>query len=117
MSRLELKNKTSFRRKNKVRAKLKKQLNKPRLSVVISNRHVYAQIIDDTNSQTLAAATSLGTTSKGSLVEIAKAVGEDIALKAKAKKLKEVKFDRGAKLYHGRVKAFAEKAREEGLKF
>ncbi|MEX0751401.1 MAG: 50S ribosomal protein L18 [Xanthobacteraceae bacterium] len=93
-----------------------------RLSVFRSSQHIYAQIIDDIKGETLVAASSLEKTMRGSLksggnVEAAKAVGKLIAERALAKGLKDVVFDRGSYLYHGRVKALADAARESGLKF
>lgn len=117
MSRLNSKSNNAFRRKNRVRSTLDNVSDRVRLSVLVSNRHVAAQIIDDTEGKTLVSSSSLGKKSEGNLTDIAASVGSDIAKKAKAKKISEVKFDRGAKLYHGRIKAFAEAARKEGLKF
>ncbi|MEX0668210.1 MAG: 50S ribosomal protein L18 [Candidatus Saccharimonadales bacterium] len=94
---------------------------RPRLSVNISNRQVTAQIIDDDNGKTLAYSTSLTdgakTKAKASMSDKAALVGSDIAKKALKLDLKQVVFDRGTKLYHGRVKAIADAAREEGLEF
>ncbi len=90
---------------------------RPRLSVTISNRHVSAQIIDDTKSVTLAAVSTAGKKQTGTLTEQAAAIGKEIAKKAKTKKITQVAFDRGNKLYHGRVKALADAARNEGLEF
>lgn len=117
MGRLELKYKNQFRRQNKVRKTVNGSSERPRLSVVVSNRHVSAQIIDDSAGKTLVSSTSIGHKNDTNLTKVAIIVGKDIAQKAKTKKLKEVKFDRGSKLYHGRIKAFADSAREEGLKF
>lgn len=92
----------------------------PRLSVFRSNKEIYAQIIDDTNGNTVAAASSKDKTLAGNKVnktEQAKAVGAAIAEKAKAAGIAQVIFDRGGYLYHGRVKALADAAREAGLKF
>ena len=87
-----------------------------------SNKHIYAQIIDDSKGTTLTAASSLDTDAKkdvkhGGNVAAAKAVGKLVAERAKAKGIDAVLFDRGGYLYHGRVKALAEAAREAGLKF
>ncbi len=92
----------------------------PRLCVFRSNTGIYAQIIDDETKNTLVAASSLDKDLKlnnGSNVEAAKVVGESIAKKAVAKSITKVVFDRGGYLYHGRVKALAESARENGLEF
>jgi large subunit ribosomal protein L18 len=105
------------RRKNRVRYKLKKNTSRHRLSVFVSNSHIYAQLIDDLNSNTVLSSSSLQLKAKSINVEIAKKVGSDIANKAKKAKIKEVVFDRSAYLYHGRVKALASAARENGLVF
>ena len=111
------------RRRQRVRYKLRLAANgRPRLSVFRSSRHIYAQIIDDTVGRTLAAASSLDAGVKSSLKsgadrEAASAVGKLIAERAKAAGIEQVVFDRGAYLYHGRVKALADAAREGGLQF
>ena len=92
------------------------------LSVFRSSKHIYAQLIDDNKGQTLVAASSLEKTmraagGKGANIEAAKAVGKLIAQRAKEKGIKDVVFDRGGYLYHGRVKALADAAREGGLNF
>lgn len=115
MSRLKVKNNSTMRRAKRVRATLSAHSNRPRLSVTISNQYVSAQIIDDETHKTLAAATTIGKKLSGSMTERAQAVGKEIAKKAKAKKIDSVAFDRGPKLYHGRIKALADAAREEGL--
>lgn len=92
---------------------------RPRLSVFRSNKEIYAQLIDDNAGKTLAAASSRDKAidAKGTKTEIAVAVGKAIAEKAKKAGIETVAFDRGGNLYHGRVKALAEGAREAGLKF
>lgn len=92
---------------------------RPRLAVFRSNKEIYAQIIDDRNGVTLAAASSRdkGASVEGTKIEQANAVGKSIAEKALAKGISSVAFDRGGNLYHGRVKSLAEGAREGGLKF
>ena len=92
---------------------------RPRLSIFRSNKEIYAQVIDDNAGKTLAAASSRdkGIDAKGTKTEIANAVGKAIAEKAKSAGVETVAFDRGGNLYHGRVKALAEGAREGGLKF
>ena len=93
---------------------------KPRLNVFRSNKQIYAQIIDDETKTTLVSASSLDKDLKitnGSNVEAAKVVGKAIAEKATKAKITKVVFDRGGYLYHGRVKALAEAARENGLEF
>lgn len=111
------------RRKERVRISLrKKAADRVRLSVFRSGKHIYAQLIDDKKGVTLASASSLDKEVKGKLkststVEAAKSVGVAIAKKAQEAKVKEVVFDRGGYLFHGRVKALADAAREAGLSF
>lgn len=111
------------RRAFRTRYKLKKTAaGKPRLSVFRSNNNIHAQIIDDVNGVTLAAASTLDKELKGKLKsssnkEAAAAVGKLVAKRAKEAKVEEVVFDRGSFLYHGRIKSLAEAAREAGLKF
>lgn len=112
------KNKVRKKRHARVRVKVQGTTEVPRLNVFRSNTNIYAQIIDDTKGVTLAQASSLKfeNTSKSS-VEAAKEVGKLIALVAKEKGIEKVVFDRGGYLYHGRVKALADAARENGLVF
>ncbi|HZS64690.1 MAG TPA: 50S ribosomal protein L18 [Xanthobacteraceae bacterium] len=111
------------RRRASVRRAIKMAAGgRKRLSVFRSSQHIYAQIIDDIKGETLVAASSLEKPMRSSLksggnVEAAKAVGKLIAERALAKGLKDVVFDRGSYLYHGRVKALADAAREGGLNF
>lgn len=111
------------RRKLRVRAGLRKiRTDRPRLSVHRTSQHIYAQIIDDAQQKTLAAASTLDTSLKGDLksganIDAAKRVGALVAERAKAAGVTQVRFDRGAFLFHGRVKALAEAAREAGLDF
>ena len=111
------------RRRARVRRAVKAAANgRPRLSVHRSSKHIYAQIIDDTSGVTLVAASSLEKAMRESLktgadVEAAKSVGKLIAERAKEKGVASVVFDRGRFIYHGRVKALAESAREGGLDF
>ena len=111
------------RRKASVRKAVKKAAGaRKRLSVHRSSQHIYAQIIDDVKGETLVAASSLEKTMRekqktGANIEAAKAVGKLIAERAKEKGIKEVVFDRGGYLYHGRIKALADAAREGGLNF
>ncbi len=115
--------KTTIKR-NKIKKRIRKVVfgskDKPRLSVFRSNKEIYAQIIDDVNSSTIVAASSvdkdlkLKTTNK---IEISKIVGDSIAKKAIKAGVKKVSFDRNGYLYHGRVKSLAEGAREAGLNF
>lgn len=116
MDRILQKNKNKIRRKNRIRSKVVGTTVRPRLSVHISNQHVTAQIIDDSKNKTIVSANSYGL-KEGSLKEKANTVGSEIAKLAKTKKIKEVVLDRNGRLYHGRVKAFAESARKEGLEF
>lgn len=104
-------------RSRRTRARLSGSAERPRLSVHISNRQVQAQIIDDTSGRTLAASSSLGQKGAANLTEKAVFVGGDIAKKAAKAKVKQVVFDRGHRLYHGRIKAMAEAARAGGLEF
>ncbi|HEX8924110.1 MAG TPA: 50S ribosomal protein L18 [Patescibacteria group bacterium] len=113
-----IENNTKIRRLLRVRAKIAENLGIPRLSVFRSNRHIWAQIIDDKHGHTLAATSSKAITKfKGTKVEMAQKVGEEIAKIAADKKIIKVRFDRGLYRYHGRVKALAEGARTGGLKF
>ncbi|MEK7521248.1 MAG: 50S ribosomal protein L18 [Patescibacteria group bacterium] len=98
-------------RARRTRAKLGK--NRPRLSVFVSNTHIYAQIIDDKTGKTLVSASDKDTGISGKSVDVAQKVGEILGQYAKAAKLKEVVFDRGSKKYHGKIKALAEGARKE----
>lgn len=116
------KNKIRKRKHVRVRKKISGTGECPRLCVYRSNSHIYAQIIDDEAQTTLASASTLdkeikGSVSVGSNIEAAKAVGKLIAERAAAKDIKVVVFDRSGYLYHGRVQALAEAAREAGLEF
>ena len=104
-------------RANRTRAKIHGTAERPRLSVNISNAHVSAQIINDDEGKTLAYASTVGTKQKGSKTELAAYVGAEIAKKAKKAKIEKVVFDRGSRLYAGRMSALAEAARKEGLEF
>ncbi len=118
MDKLALKLHNRALRKNRVRAVVSGTAERPRLSVFVSNRHISAQLIDDTNHVTIAAVTTVGQKeATGSMTDRAVWAGKQIAKKAKAKKLKSVVFDRNGRLYHGRIKALADAAREEGLEF
>jgi large subunit ribosomal protein L18 len=109
------------RRTARVRHTLRRAAyGRPRLSVFRSSKHIYAQVIDDTKGETLASASSREKDARGKTganIEAAKAVGKRVAERATAKGVKEVQFDRGGYLYHGRIKALADAAREGGLKF
>lgn len=112
------KNETRQRRHARLRKKISGTSTCPRLNVFRSNAHIHAQIIDDTKGTTLVSCSSLVLKlANGGNVEAAKAVGEELAKRALANNIDTVVFDRGGYLYHGRVKALAEAAREAGLKF
>lgn len=106
----------------RIRNRFSGTAERPRLAVFRSNTHIYAQVIDDEAQATLAAASTMDKDIKGKLkftdnTEAAESVGKAIAERAKAKGIEEVVFDRGGYIYHGKVKALAEAAREAGLKF
>lgn len=106
------------RRAQRVRRRLKKHANgRPRLSVHRSHKNISAQIIDDVNGVTLASASTLEGKDKGSDKDAATRIGKLIAERALKAKIEDVVFDRGGYLFHGRVKALADAAREAGLKF
>jgi large subunit ribosomal protein L18 len=113
----------TLRRTAKVRRNIRRAAGgRARLSVFRSSKHIYAQVIDDIKGETLASASSLEKNLReglktGANIDAAKAVGKVLAERAAAKGVKEVVFDRGGYLYHGRVKALADAAREGGLKF
>jgi large subunit ribosomal protein L18 len=107
----------SAQRATRTRATLHGTTERPRLSVHISNKHISAQIINDDDGKTIAAATTVGSKHTGTLTEKATVLGAEIAKKAKANKISRVVFDRGSKQYHGRIKAVADAARENGLEF
>ena len=113
--------KTDRRRRihNRVRRKIQGTAQRPRLAVYRSNKQIYCQLIDDSKGVTLAAASSRdeGVTAEGDKRDVAKAVGQRVAQAAGEAGVSTVVFDRGGYLYHGRVKALAEGAREGGLKF
>ena len=113
------KNAMRLKRHVRVRGKISGTPERPRLNVFRSNANIYAQIIDDVNGVTLVSANTLEKEFEGATgnVEAAKKVGAVLAERAKAKGLEEVVFDRGGYIFHGRVAALAEGARENGLKF
>ena len=106
------------RRRRRVRTAIKSRAgSRPRLSVHRTGKHIYAQIIDDAAGKTVAAASTLGGDKSGANVDAAVQVGKDIAAAAKKAGVSAVVFDRGGFLFHGRVKALADAAREGGLEF
>jgi large subunit ribosomal protein L18 len=115
-------NEVRMRIHERIRKKLDGSQARPRLAVYRSNKHIYAQVIDDSKGATLTAASTLDVDTKkelkqGGNIAAAKAVGKLVAQRAKEKGIENVLFDRGGYIYHGRVKALAEAAREAGLKF
>lgn len=117
MIKKEAKNVARQRRHARVRKTISGTNEMPRLNVFRSNTGIYAQVIDDVKGVTLASSSSKALKVNGSNIEGAKAVGKDIAEKCKKAKIKSVVFDRGGYLYHGRVAALADAAREAGLEF
>jgi len=118
----KLKHRRQERRAHRVRRKITGTAERPRLSVFRSSKHIYAQLIDDLNGVTVAAAgttvkAAKGKSAYGGNVKAAAAVGEKLAEAAKAKGITQAAFDRGHYRYHGRVKALADAARKGGLKF
>jgi large subunit ribosomal protein L18 len=109
-----------FKRKLKIRSRIEGTLEKPRLSVFRSNKHIYVQLVDDVKGHTLVSASSLEEELKdkvGGTIDGAKTLGNLVAKRAIAKNISEIVFDRSGYLYHGRVRALADAAREGGLKF
>lgn len=106
-----------FYRAKRTRAKIHGTAERPRLTVNFSNLHITAQIIDDDKQITLAHATTIGQKLTGTKTEKATKIGQEIAAKAKKAKISKVVFDRGSKLYAGRMAALADAARKEGLEF
>lgn len=116
------KNKSRLKRHVRVRKKISGTAERPRLNVYRSSKHIYAQLIDDVKGVTLASASTLDKELRdqienGGNVEAARKVGELIAKRAQDKGVKNVVFDRGGYLYHGRIQALADAAREAGLDF
>jgi len=106
----------------RIRQKISGSVHRPRLCIYRSSKYIYAQIVDDSQGKTLVAASTAekdvrGNLKRGGNIEASKIVGKAIAERAKAKGIEVVVFDRGGYLYHGRIKAVAEAARESGLKF
>lgn len=117
MQRLTSKKLRADLRANRVRSAFSGTSQRPRLSIYISNSHISAQIIDDSKRSTLASVTTVGAKTTGTMSQKAAWVGSEVAKKALAAKIKKVVFDRGSRKYHGRIKALAEAARQEGLNF
>lgn len=101
----------------RVRAKISGTAERPRLTVTISNKHISAQLIDDVKQHTVAAATTVGAKTTGTMTEQAALIGADIAKKAKKAKITTIVFDRNGRKYAGRLAALADAARKEGLEF
>ena len=112
--RADVKREMRVRRHRRVRKDVSGTAQRPRLAIYRSNRHIYAQLVDDQSAMTVAAASDL-VAGAGSKIERAKQVGQAIAERARAAGVDSAVFDRGGRLYHGRVKAVAEGAREGGL--
>ena len=122
MDKMQTKKAALERRQRRVRGKVHGTATRPRLRITRSNANIYAQLIDDVSGRTMAAASSIDAELKGSLetgstVEAAAKVGELIGKRAADAGITEVVFDRGGRLYHGRVKALADGARSAGLNF
>ncbi len=119
---MNLRQAARLKRKKRIRKQVSGSAQRPRLSVFRSAKHIYAQIVDDGQGQTLAAASTLSREVREKLgglkkAEAAREVGKLLAARAKAKGINKVVFDRNGFLYHGRVKAVAESCREHGLEF
>jgi large subunit ribosomal protein L18 len=108
---------TQKRQRARIRAKISGTPQRPRLVVTISNRHIVAQLVDDTKGQTLGYVSTVNSNAKGNLTAKAAWVGEQIAGQAKEHKIKQVVFDRAGRIYHGRLDAMASAARQKGLEF
>jgi large subunit ribosomal protein L18 len=118
MNKLAHKLQNRLLRKGRVRAVVSGTAERPRLSIHISNQHITAQLINDVAMTTLASVSTIGKkAATGTMTERAEWVGTEIAKKAKAAKVGKIVFDRGGRLYHGRVKALADAARNAGLEF
>jgi large subunit ribosomal protein L18 len=122
MDKLKAKQAKLERRQRRVRAKVSGTAARPRLRITRTNGHIYAQVIDDVAGTTLVSASSIDAEVKADLknganIEAAKAVGEAVGRRAVEAGIKEVVFDRGGRIYHGRVKALADGARSAGLEF
>lgn len=118
MERLKQTAQNLARRKTRIRKVIVGTTKRPRLSIHISSNNIRAQIIDDSKHSTLIAVSTVGNKkAKGTMTEKAEFIGTEIAKRATENKIKTVVFDRNGRLYHGRIKALADKAREGGLEF
>lgn len=122
MERMKAKSAALVRRQRRVRGKVSGTVERPRLRVTRTNTHVYAQLIDDRSGRTLVSASSIDSELRsliksGSNMDAARAVGEALGRRALEASIEEVVFDRGGRLYHGRIQALADGARNAGLKF
>ena len=117
MAKTNPKTQARLRRKKHIRKSVRGTTERPRLSVFRSAKHIYAQVIDDSTGTTIASASSLKIDASGGNKDGARLVGEEVAKKALEAKIDTVVFDRNGYLYHGRVAALADAAREAGLKF
>lgn len=119
MDRLRKKQHNLLQRKRKLRRRIRGTAERPRLCVNISNKHISAQLIDDTNQHTLLQVSTVGRDKKlsGTMTERAAQIGEELAKQAKKKKHTRVVFDRNGRLYHGRLQALADAARNNGMEF
>jgi len=117
VDRVNKKNLDKQLRKNRIRTKISGTSARPRMSIYVSNRHIFAQLIDDAAQKTLLAVSTVGRKTNGNLTDQANWVGEQIAKNAAKAKIKTIVLDRNGKKYHGRIKALAEAARKNGLEF
>ncbi len=119
MSATEKKAKLLAKRKKRVRSKINGTAERPRLSIFRSAQHIYAQVIDDDAGKTLLSISSFAKGEKGVRANVNRCteLGKSLAEKCKSEKINKIVFDRNGNLYHGRIKAFAEGAREGGLQF
>lgn len=117
MSEIKRKVSNASQRTARTRSTIHGTAERPRLTVSISNKHISAQIINDDKATTLVAVTSAGSKVNATMTEKAAQLGAELAKKAKTAKVKKVAFDRGSRKYHGRIKAFADASRENGLEF
>jgi len=117
MAKMHRRQQLEARRKMRVRKKISGTSERPRLTVSRTLNHIYAQVVDDTTGQTLVASSSVALKIKGGNIDAAKQVGKAVAEKAQAASISRVAFDRNGMVYHGRVKALGDAAREAGLQF